>query len=270
MEKRKVNDLIAAITVLSLIILGLCAYIFVDFRVDEIAAESELMMNRTGMNGCARVLLNDISDGDMMLAYHHAASAAEYAYRAGESDSAEMFDKISASVLSGDISPNIAAEIDGFLASGTVPEQIPYFEADGEKAVPVSADAYKAAEKTAEKFFGSAIMSKGEQLSNGAILFSVSNAYAVIDGEKCVPIEAVISLPAEDGVMTGGECVTAALKFLSDFFPKDVSSSASVVDVTTEPGGKRTNVSFVSAEVNMTVTVRRDTGRVVRFVSEKR
>ena len=268
MEKNKnLNKTVTAI-IIGLVIVGLCAYIFVDFRMDNIAAESARLACVAGMNGCARSLSDDLVAGDMTLAYHHAAEAADYAYRAGQNEPAVMFSRISASILDGTVDGTAVAEIDGFLVSGLVGEDIAKSDySAAEEFSPVSSVMYENAREVAGKFFGSGMLLRGEQISNKAILFSVSNAYAVIDGEKCVPIEAAISLEEGEPVLAESDCVNAAKRFLSDFFPADISEKATVTGVSSDMGGKRTNVTFSSSGVIMTVTVRRDSGRVVRFVS---
>ena len=105
--------------------------------------------------------------------------------------------------------------------------------------------------------------------ANGDILFSVSNAYAVIDGQRCVPIEAAISLEEGEALIGEDRCVAQAMKFISDFFPKEVSRSAVVKRVDSSDVG-RTDVYAEACGVSMCITVRRDTGRVVRFVSNAR
>ena len=265
-ENKRIFDLTAFIAVLVLIIIGLGAYIFIDFRTDYIAARSEQMMESAGMNGSARCLVDDINSGDSVMAYHHASEAAVHAYRAGDKKAGAMFDEISEAIIDGRSVGGVAAQIDGFLACGEVPEKLVIGE---KESVATMATSYSASE-AAGKFFGTPVLVKGEKLTNGRILFSVSNAYAVIDEDKCVPIEAAISLPEGEGVLGASECVSSAMKFLAEFFPAEVVNSSFVTDVSSSNGGKRADVSFESAAMTMTVTVRRDTGRVVRFVSDRK
>lgn len=266
MEKSGKLKYIAAIGVLTLVIIGLCAYIFIDFRADSEAERSGVALARAGMNGSARGLNDDISAGDMTLAYHHASEAAEYAELCGETDACGMFRSIASSIRNGSLDTNVTAVIDDFLVSGLMPDEIPFFETEGEEVSAVSAEVYSKAKECASRFFGGAVLTGGQQNLNGEILFSVSNAYAVIDGEKCVPVEAAISLDEGNATLGQDECVGAAMKFISDFFPSEIAASARINRV--EPsGGCRADVYAESCGVEMQMTVRRDTGRVVRFVS---
>lgn len=269
MEKRRINALIALVAVMSAIIAGLCFYVAVDFGSDIKKAKSAHDADVAGLDGCARLLSEEIVSGDTVSAYHHASEAAEYAYRAGENAAGEMFEEISSAILAGCVNDTVAAQIDGFIASGAVPEKLAFSPESMSDSVSIPSSVYISARECADRFFGAPVMKKGEVLQNGYILFSLSNAYAVIDGEKCVPIEAAISLEEDTGTLTDGECVTAAVKFLSDFFPPDFSRQASVTGITNDQNGKRSDISLISSGIPMIVTVRRDTGRVVRFIGGK-
>ena len=263
MEK-KIMNLSAVIAVMSLVIFGLTAYVYIDFSTDAAAAESLRLIERAEEDGCARFLSADIVDGDMIRAYHHAEDAARHAVLAGDDESAAMFGEISAAIISGKNVSGVAAQIDGFIASGEVPERLMITEA---VAPVVSFSAGEDAASVAARFFGLNVLNSGEKLKNGAVLFSRSNAYAVIDEKTCIPIEGAVSLPEGDGTMTDGECIAAAKRFLSDFFPDETVSATAVANAERERGGRRMSVSFSSPALDITVTVRCDTGRVVRFVS---
>lgn len=265
-ENKNILRYCTVIGVLVIVIAGLCAYIFIDFKADGAAVKSRTAFAEAGLKGTARVLEDDIAAGDMMLAYHHAAEAADYAEEAGEEGAAVMFDKIAASILGGTLDGKVTAAIDGFIVSGLVPEEIPMHETAEERAAPVSAEAYESARECAAKFFGGGMLTKGDRLQNGKILFSVSNAYAVIDGDKCVPVEAAISLGEGDAVLGESECVSAAVKFIADFFPDEMSRSVKIKK-TESVGLCRADVYAEAGGVDMCITVRRDSGRVVRFVS---
>lgn len=269
MEKTREYRLFAVIGVLALIIAGLCLYVFIDFQTDNKAQRAREMLMEAGMNGSARALSDDIASGDMMLAYHHAAEAAEYASLAGESEAAELFGEISSEIRRGTLDENVTAVIDDFVASGLLPDEIPLVETELKEPVTVSSETYSDAQDCAARFFGGAVMTKGQLRANGDILFSVSNAYAVIDGQRCVPIEAAISLEVGEALIGEDRCVAQAMKFISDFFPKEVSRSAVVKRVDSSDVG-RTDVYADACGVQMCITVRRDTGRVVRFVSSAR
>ena len=262
MEKRTFYNLIGVIAVLSLVIIGLSAYVFIDFRTDSLAADAEKAAEVAGMDGSARFLRDDILAGDKVLAYHHASEAAEHAYRFGDSAGGIFFDEIASAISDGKNVSGVAAQLDGFLAGGVIPSRL----AVAEESVETIAHVDDGTRAVAEKFFGVPVLHKGETLSNGAVLYSRSNAYAVIDGDKCVPIEAAVSLPEGEGVLTDAECVTAAMKFLADFFPTEVVNGAAVTSLSNENGGRRCTVGIRSGALDMTVTVRRDTGRVVRFI----
>lgn len=269
MEKSRYDGLIALVGAFALITAGLIAYVMIDFRADSDAARADRLLAETGLNGTARVLSEDIAEGDMMLAYHHASEAAEYARLAGNAGAAELFGEITDEIREGRLEPRMAAAVDGFVASGVLPDEMPFFEYEPVDTAAVSVDVYEAAEECAERFFGGAIMTRGQRLSNGEILFSSSNAYAVIDGQRCVPIEACISLDAGGARIGAQECAARAMEFIADFFPESVSRSAVVTRVDMSDG-RRADVYAQAAGASMCVTVRRDTGRVVRFVNGAR
>lgn len=258
----------AIIGVLCLILLGLCAYIFVDFRLDSRAAESRKMLLRTGMTGSARAVSEDIGSGNMILAYHHAAEASEYAALLGDDGGERMFREISSAILDGTLDAGVTADIDGFVVSGVVPEKIPLTESETDRGVPTSVQAYGDAAKCAERFFGGAVVAEGVRCPSGDILFSVSNAYALIDGNQMIPIEAAISLDEGSGTMSDGECAASAMKFVADFFPREVSAHANIIEVR-DADGKAEITAQIEDKI-MTFTVRRDSGRVVRFISRQR
>lgn len=253
--------------VLCLVLVGLCAYVYVDFMLDSRALESRKMLLRTGMTGSARAVVEDIDAGNMILAYHHAAEASEYAALLGEVGGERMFSEISSSILDGTLDPAVTADIDGFVVSGLVPEKIPLVEGEVAEEIPTAAQSYADAAKCAERFFGGAVVADGVRCPSGDILFSVSNAYALIDSEQLIPIEAAISLDEGSGTMSDSECVSAAMKFVADFFPREVMASANIVGVKSADG--KAEVTARLDDKIMTFTVRRDSGRVVRFISRR-
>ena len=269
MEKTRKYGLCAAVAVLALIAAGLCAYVFIDFRLDGEARQSQMLIAEAGEKSSARALADDLGGGDMMLAYHHALKAAEYAHLAGNDSAARMFEQISADVRGGKVDGSASDAITGYLDGETAE----YGAARGGEngvsgeAEAVSADVYGMAEEMARRFFGG-VMTKGERIPNGNILFSVANAYAVIDGTQCVPIEAAVSLGEGEARYGRDACVRAALGFIGDFFPEEVSRAVKIISA--DEGSTRTDVYAESGGVQMCITVRRDTGRVVRFVSGAR
>lgn len=257
-ERKENGKFYAAIGALAVALAALGAYVIVDHAAEKKAQTAREELYASGLESSIAAMNNDLAAGRMILAYYHAREAEDYAGRLGDDAHARRLSEISSQILDG-----------GQGAREQIGDQPTGEDADDEEAEAVSADVPEEAEKCASRFFGGDVITVGRRRENGDILFSRSNAYAIIDGETCVPIEAAISLDSGEPSLSDGECVSSALKFVRDFFPEEVYASAGVSDVRLEDE-HRLGVTVDAAGIEMKITVRRDSGRVVRFVSTAR
>ncbi len=257
------------------VVIGLLAVIYFDLRGDAVVEESMREFYKTEMYSAAGYFIDDIESGNMTLAYHHSKYAADYASQCGLKEAALMFDSISGRVLAGDMSDDMAEQVREYISTGTVPEgsivgNIAISSGlDRRIDLPasVTVERYEAAKNSADKIFGgSNVIRRGARTQNGELLFTCNNAYALIDERTAVPIEAAISLEVGEVTMTAEECTAAAEEFLLDFFPEEMVKTATVENVAFDRHNGIYSISYTCGVKQISVTVRGDNGRVVRFI----
>ena len=229
---------------------------------------------KTEMYASADCFTKDVERGELTLAYHHAKYAADYASMSGLSAEAEMFGSISARVLAGDMTDDMAQQVKSYIETGEVPvineTKTINDAADGSIAeVPlnVNLSRYKAAKNTTDKLFGGEdIIRRMDKTRNGELLFLCENAYAVIDERTALPIEAGISLDCGEITMSEEECIAAAKQFLLMFYSDDAVKTGSVKNIATNKKTGVVNIDYILGTREVTLSVKGDNGRVVGFV----
>ena len=101
---------------------------------------------------------------------------------------------------------------------------------------------------------------------DGDIVYTCSNAYAVIDSRSGVPREAVISLERAEKRLDVKACAEYALRFIGDFFIDDISSSAKIASVTADDYAGTFVFDIHCRDRSIKAAVRRDNGRLAYFL----
>lgn len=258
------------------VIIGLLAVIYFDTRGDKLFEASMKDYYKTEMYSAAEYFIDDIENGNITLAYHHSKYASDHASQCGMTEAALMFGNMANRVLSGDMGMDMAEQVKNYVESGTVPPDtatgnIAMGRISGQwTALPVSVskERYTAAKNTAERIFGgNHLIKRGERTKNGELLFTCSNAYALVDERTAMPVEAAISLETGEALMTDEQCKAAADSFLSEFFSSATVDEASGQTLNTFGDESICTVGYTCGGKQVIVEVSRDSGRVVRFIS---
>ena len=212
-EKHVTVILFSAVILLCATLFLTASLVFVSRSANR-KAESELILNRAEYENTVKNLRESIYAGDDILAYHYAADAAENAARIGENDAAVMFTQMAEKLLT---SPEIIRElgqtVDKYIKNGDIPTLQNSVEEERENEIKAVALArIEEAQKCVERLFGEHNSLKMEMKSrNGEIIFSCSNAYAVVDSRTGLPIEAAVSLMPAENKLDADAC-TLSLK----------------------------------------------------------
>ncbi|MBQ4354600.1 MAG: hypothetical protein IJC71_06870 [Clostridia bacterium] len=256
--------------VLLLAILALSVFLFFSFRADQRMRESSAMLSRAEYESSLENFQKALDSGDDRLIYHCAQKAAETAASAGERNAASVFRYAAGEILRGtEQIPMIRQTVDAFFVNGTMPHQeIRTEEENDDEAKAVVSWRVENAEKCVSRLFGEHnSLRRGAKSRNGELLYSCSNAYAVIDARTGLPVEAAISMPPAEQILGADACVNSALRFLGDFFPDEVAASASVRGISADSVSGTFAVTLTAAGRMMTVSVRRDNGKVVQLTT---
>lgn len=248
-----------------LVIIGLCGWIYLDFVGDGRRDE----WYRTEADSAAYRLLDSLEAGDAILSYHYARQVHDNAAGAGEQDAAHTFAGLSETIRITGITEDMRTTVAEYLRHGGDEQE----ETETAFDLPVEADEpdevaairRNDALAAAEEIMGtSGILTMAVACRDGEFLFSCRNAYAVIDEKTSLPVEVGISLPAGNSGnrLTPEECREAADRFLMRYFP-----SAQAEAVRVYPEGDAVAVEYFIDGRAVTASVRRDTGKIVRYVA---
>ncbi len=271
---------VSGVLLCAVIVLGV--YVWTDIKDDSARDKSLAELFETEMYNSADKLYSAMSDGNITTAYHYAKSAEEYAGRAGKSDEVRLFSEISSYLENGEMpSEEIGEKLRVYLSTGDVPDVTVTAEmtdktiwnAEQETAEPEFVSKYRAdaAYEAAGRLIGvDGVFHLCEKNTDGELIFTCRNAYAVIDVNSGMPIEAALSLDrsdAEGGRLTAEEGIACASEFLERFYPRSAMLSMGVVSVTPDDICGTYDIMFSICGRNTLVSVRNDSGRVVRIVA---
>lgn len=263
--------------VLFLTVCSLSAYIYLDFRADDAAARSQEHLHETLFKTNVRRLGAALSEENRMTSYHFALTAAENAASAGRGDDASFFRKISTGIADGAQNmTEIADAVEGYLDSGVIPEafSILYHTADDEEdfmdSEPASVSYFRkwAADECAASVIGTDdILRPAEKSRNGEFVYTCRNAYAVVDARSGSPVEAGVSLTPGELRLDEADCVGYAHDFISEYFPPDVARAANLVSAVPDNAAGTYDLTYRSGEREIRLSVKRDSGRIVRLIA---
>ncbi len=240
---------------------SLCVYVTADLEYEKERLKYPSMRYEAEMKNSADELSEALKKSDNMTAYHYALNALEYAKRLGNTSAAELFSGIAEEIRVGngnDYSSRIDAEIkNGFKDEKKVEKTISTHEKVGtnEKKRNILR-----AEKAANELLG---LKNTLHYIGGTDrpVFACENAYAVMDGEKCIPLEGGISLGKNEiSRISDDERLYACRVCLAKLLTPDELENACIVN---DSGGKTV---FQIGERRVSVTLNTQSGRVVSFV----
>lgn len=274
---RHLTALAVTSAVLFLSVCSLCAFIYLDFRADDAAAQMQSHLYETLFRTNLRRLEAALNEENTLSSYHFALTAAENAASAGYGDDAAFFRKISAGISDGaqNIS-EIADAVTGYLETGEFPENftILYHEGDREEnhmdSEPASVSYFRerAAEECAAGVTGAdGILRPAEKSYPGEFVYTCRNAYAVIDARSGTPVEAGVSLVPGEPRLDEAACVGYAEEFLHDYFPPDIVRAAVLVSAVPDNDNAVYDLTYRSKDREIRLSVKRDSGRVVRLIA---
>lgn len=255
-------------------IIGLLVFAYSVIHMDAMQRESMRDYYETEMYASLDCFIRDLENEDSTLAYHHAKYAADYASMCGLSAEAEMFGSISARVLNGEMTADMAEQVKYYIETGEVRVsnerrsredvimgslvEVPLF---------VNVSRYKAAKDTTDKLFGGGnIINRMEKIRSGELLFLCENAYAIIDERSALPIEAGLSLDVGEITMSEEEYISAAKEFLLSFYSEDTVKNGYVQSITPDMENGVVNIDYMLGTRRVALSVKGDNGRVVGFV----
>lgn len=275
---RHASAIIIVTAVLFVLTCVLSAYVYIDFRADERAAQSADYLCEVLFKTEVRRLYHALSDNDIMSSYHYAVNAAENAAQAGFGDSASFFRRISYGIERGgaDIA-EISSAVSEYLESWSVPEDFSVLYDENENAEeditetePSSVSKFRkwAAGVCADEVIGiDGVLHPAELSPAGEFVFTCRNAYVVIDARSGYPTEVGISMRSSDKVkIDKAECVEIAGDFLREFFPPDIYRLAVLLSVSENDETGSVELVYRSGEHLFNLSVGRDIGRVVRLI----
>lgn len=261
--------LILTLGALVCVCLGLLLFIYFDFTAQREGEMYADYVAEVEMKSSARSLLDALEAADGALAYHDSEMAAYHASSFGEEDAAAFFHRISAYLRSEDadlaaVEAEVRHFLDGGKISGIDAAELDYGDAS-ESAGAIFDYKVEAAEKSANGIFGLTDTLKPVTKSmGGRLIFACENAYAVIDEASGLPIEAGISVSCGEPILTSVECLEKSREFLEKCFSKKLSESAVLIDSYPEGEGAYGMV-FRCRDIEVTLSVKRDTGKIVRL-----
>jgi len=258
--------LFLAVLAASAVILGLCGWIYLDFRGDE---NRELMYDAEA-EAAAQNLLDSLDAGDVILSYHYARTVRDNAARSGYRDAAHTFMGLAETIRITGITDDMADAVAQYLTDGFEKETV---NETGENEVvrssepaDVAAVRQSDALASAEEIMGQeGFLTMAVRCREGEFLFTCRNAYAVIDEKTSMPVEIGISLPPAraEKRLSAEECEEYAARFLRRYFP---AVSAEVVRIAPDGDGNMT-VEYRLDGRRVTASVRQDTGKIVRYIA---
>ncbi len=272
------TGILVSAAVLFLAVCSLCAYIYIDFRADDELARSQEYLHETLLKTNVRRLEAALSEENRMTSYHFALTAAENAASAGRGEDASFFRKISTGIVDGAKNMSeIASAVEGYLETGTVPEEfsILYHTVEGDDedildSEPASVSYFReqAAKECAASVTGAdGILHAAEKSRAGEFVYTCRNAYAVVDARSGSPIEAGVSIVPGEARLSEADCVGYAYDFIKEYFPPDIARAANLVSAVPDIEGGTYELTYRSGEREIKLSVNRDTGRVIRLIA---
>ncbi len=262
--------------VLFLAVCSLSAYIYLDFRADDAAAVSQSYLHETLFRTNVRRLGAALSEENRMSSYHFALTAAENAASAGYGDDASFFRRISTGIADGaENLSDIADAVASYLDSGEIPEgfSILYHteaEEDFMASEPASVSYFRkwAADECAASVIGADdLLRFAEKSPAGEFVYTCRNAYAVIDARSGAPVEAGVSLRPGEPRLDEAACAGFAQNFIREYFPPDIARAANLVSAVPDNAAGTYNFTYQSAGRTIQLSVKRDSGRIVRLIA---
>ncbi len=274
----KIRGMVCACVALSLVIVGLGCYIYLDFVKDAEAAEAQTHLADTMFKTNVRRLVVALEEENQVTAYHFAETAADNAASGGRQEAALFFRKISAGISDGASNMvEIAEAVEKYVETGTIPSQfaVSYDTTENrddaeQKEEPSSVSNYRrtAAMECAAAIIGvNKLMKPVEKSNGGEFVFTCRNAYAVIDARSTSPVEAGISLAPGEERLSESACVAYADSFIHQYFPSDIASSAYLVGAQPDKATGVYELIYQCRNKTIKIAVKRDTGKVVRLVA---
>ena len=258
--------LFVSVLAASLVIIGLCGWIYLDFRGDE----NRDLLYETEAESAAYRLMDSLEAGDVILSYHYARLVRDNAARSGGHDAAHTFAGLAETIritgITGDMADTVADYLDGGFDKDSGDGEIGNLPAEPSEPAEVAAIRQSDALASAEEIMGtSGLLTMAVRCREGEFLFTCRNAYAVIDEKTSMPVEIGISLPPSEGEakLTAEECREYADRFLHRYFP---AVSAEVMRIGPDGAGNIAG-EYLADGRKITATVRRDTGRIVRYTA---
>lgn len=277
--ERYSGGILTAAVVLLLTVCSLSVWIYTDFRADTAAAQAQTYLHQTLLKTSLRRLDAALTEENRMTAYHFALTAADHAASAGLGTDAVFFRKISSGIADGAENLTDAAEaVRGYLETGTVPETfaLQYETAalsdeDGDAWEPASVSyaRERAARECAVAMTGvSGILRAAEQHPPGEYVYTCRNAYAVVDARTGTPLEAGISSPVTgENRLSESACAERAYSFLGEYFRMDTVRRANLISAVPDNTAGTYEFTYRNGGRTIKLTVKRDTGRVVRLIA---
>lgn len=250
-------------------VLSLSVLLYFSVKEQRAVLESEKILYGSELYGTAEKLAEALERENTVLSYHYAASLAELSALAGEGENAALFRKMSETLLSGNTAENalIKQAVDEFLATGELrgAENSDAVSEQYAEEYRVSAYAIETASECVKKLFGEHnTLRLGRRCGSGELIYSCSNAYAVIDERSGQPMELAVSFPPAEKRLSEDECAGHAMRFLEKFHPAE-AADAQVKSITADEAAGAFDITIKSRGREISLTVRRDTGSVVRL-----
>ncbi len=260
------------ITSLALLIalVGLCAYVFLVFYGEMREERSRALLYQSRLEDAEEKLDLSLTEQEDRLAYHYAAVAAELCAEKGDHPAALLYGKVANTILQAPEQMSaIQKALESYRDTGEIPHTLVGQEADGEEELrSVSMERWAAAEDCVERMYGTYhALHPGAKARNGELVFTGSNAYAIIDGRTGLPVEAAISLSPARKILGADACIGAAKRFLAEYFPEPMATGAVLETIDSDERAGTFELTYRYGEKRMVLSVRRDNGRVARLTT---
>ncbi len=260
------------ITSLALLIAlaGLCTYVFFVFYGEMREDRSRALLYQARIEDAADKLDLSLTEQEDRLAYHYAAVAAELCAEKGDHQSALLYGRVANTIFeSPEQMPAIQKALGNYRVTGEIPHTLVVQEAEEEEELrSVSLERWATAEDSVEKMYGTYhALHPGAKARNGELVFTGSNAYAIIDGRTGLPVEAAISLAPAEKILTADACIGAAQRFLAEYFPEPIVAGAALEQIESDEAAGTFELTYRCGEKRMVLSVRRDNGRVARLTA---